>query len=161
MGTSSYRLPLVTLYATERCNSRCVTCDYWRHGRIDLSLGAVTRLLPDLADLGTQVVLMSGGEPLLNPEWPLIAELLKSRGLQVWLLTSGLSLAKHANRVAELFDSVTVSLDAPTLPLTQPSGAWTPSTRYARHTCIVGQRSGARPAGHRAKSELPRVAGLR
>ena len=54
---------------------------------------------------------MSGGEPLLNPEWPLIAELLKSRGLQVWLLTSGLSLAKHANRVAELFDSVTVSLD--------------------------------------------------
>jgi len=101
----------VTLYATERCNSRCVTCDYWRHGRIDLSLGAVTRLLPDLADLGTQVVLLSGGEPLLNPEWPLIAELLRSRGLQVWLLTSGLSLAKHAKRVAELFDSVTVSLD--------------------------------------------------
>lgn len=107
----SHRLPLVTLYATERCNSRCVTCDYWRHGRIDLSLGAVTRLLPDLADLGTQVVLLSGGEPLLNPEWPLIAELLRSRGLRVWLLTSGLSLAKHANRVAELFESITVSLD--------------------------------------------------
>jgi MoaA/NifB/PqqE/SkfB family radical SAM enzyme len=104
----------VTLYATERCNSRCVTCDYWRHGRIDLSLDAVTRLLPDLADLGTQVVLLSGGEPLLNHEWPMIAELLKSRGLQVWLLTSGLSLAKHASRVAELFDSITVSLDGTT-----------------------------------------------
>lgn len=101
----------MTLYATDRCNSRCVTCDYWRHGGIDLSLDAVTRLLPDLADLGTQVVLLSGGEPLLNPEWPLIAELLRSRGLQVWLLTSGLSLAKHAKRVAELFDSITVSLD--------------------------------------------------
>jgi MoaA/NifB/PqqE/SkfB family radical SAM enzyme len=109
--TARRRLPLVTLYATERCNSRCVTCDYWRHGKIDLSLDAVTRLLPDLADLGTQVVLLSGGEPLLNPEWPLIAELLKSRGLRVWLLTSGLSLAKHANRAAELFDSITVSLD--------------------------------------------------
>ncbi len=104
----------MTLYATERCNSRCVTCDYWRHGRIDLSLDAVTRLLPDLADLGTQVVLLSGGEPLLNHEWPMIAELLKSRGLQVWLLTSGLSLAKHASRVAELFDSITVSLDGTT-----------------------------------------------
>lgn len=101
----------MTLYATERCNSRCVSCDYWRHGRIHLSLDTVTRLLPDLANLGTQVVLLSGGEPLINPEWPVIAELLKSQGLQVWLLTSGLSLAKHANRVAEMFDSVTVSLD--------------------------------------------------
>ena len=101
----------MTLYATDRCNSRCVTCDYWRHSGSDLSLDAVTRLLPDLSDLGTQVVLLSGGEPLLNPEWPLIAELLRSRGLQVWLLTSGLSLAKHAKRVAELFDSITVSLD--------------------------------------------------
>jgi MoaA/NifB/PqqE/SkfB family radical SAM enzyme len=48
---------------------------------------------------------------LLNPEWPEIAELLKSRGLSLWLLTSGLSLAKHAQRAAELFDSITVSLD--------------------------------------------------
>jgi MoaA/NifB/PqqE/SkfB family radical SAM enzyme len=78
---------------------------------MDLSLDTVTRLLPDLADLGTEVVLLSGGEPLLNPQWPLIAELLRSRGLQVWLLTSGVSLAKHATRVADLFDSVTVSLD--------------------------------------------------
>ena len=33
------QLPLVTLYLTERCNSRCVTCDYWRHGRKDVTLG--------------------------------------------------------------------------------------------------------------------------
>lgn len=104
-------LPLVTLYATERCNSRCVTCDYWRHGRTDLNLETVARLLPELAGLGTQVVLLSGGEPLLNPEWPRITELLRHAGLQVWLLTSGLSLAKHAARVAALFDAVTVSLD--------------------------------------------------
>ena len=31
--TMQRTLPLVTLYLTERCNSRCVTCDYWRHGR--------------------------------------------------------------------------------------------------------------------------------
>jgi len=56
-------------------------------------------------------VLISGGEPLLNPEWPDIAQLLRSHGLKLWLLTSGLSLAKHARRVTELFDAVTVSLD--------------------------------------------------
>lgn len=105
------RLPLVTLYVTERCNSRCVSCDYWRHGRGDMGLDAVERLLPDLAQLGTQVVLLSGGEPLLNPEWAPIAGLLKENGIEVWLLTSGLSLAKHARRAADLFDSITVSLD--------------------------------------------------
>jgi Fe-coproporphyrin III synthase len=106
-----HRLPLITLYLTERCNSRCVTCDYWRHGRADMNLDAVTRLLPSLQRLRTQVVLLSGGEPLLNPEWPYIARLLRDGGLKVWLLTSGLSLAKHARRASELFAAITVSLD--------------------------------------------------
>ncbi len=105
------RLPLVTLFLSERCNSRCVSCDYWRHGRADLDLEAVTRLLPGLERLGTEVVLISGGEPLLNPEWAQIAALLGQRGLKVWLLTSGLSLAKHATRASTLFDAITVSLD--------------------------------------------------
>ena len=104
-------LPLVTLYLSERCNSRCVTCDYWRHGIKDASLASVQRLLPALAELHTRAVLLSGGEPLMNPEWREIAALLKSRGLGLWLLTSGLSLAKHAQRAGELFDSITVSLD--------------------------------------------------
>jgi MoaA/NifB/PqqE/SkfB family radical SAM enzyme len=105
------RLPLVTLYLTERCNSRCVTCDHWRHGRADASLASITRLLPSFESLGTRMVALSGGEPLLHPDWAQIAELLKSRGLELWLLTSGLSLAKHARRASALFDCITVSLD--------------------------------------------------
>jgi Fe-coproporphyrin III synthase len=105
------RLPLVTLYVTDRCNSRCVTCDYWRHGRDDMDLAAVARLLPSFAQLRTQTVLLSGGEPLLNPDWAAIALLLRKNGLKVWLLTSGLALAKHARRAVPLFDAITVSLD--------------------------------------------------
>jgi MoaA/NifB/PqqE/SkfB family radical SAM enzyme len=110
-GPPLQRLPLVTLYLTERCNSRCVTCDYWRHGRTDLDLESVRRLLPSLGRLQTRVALLSGGEPLLNPQWREIAGLLRSSGLQLWLLTSGLSLAKHAQQAAQLFESITVSLD--------------------------------------------------
>ena len=104
-------LPLVTIYLSERCNSRCVTCDYWRYGVKDMSLQTVEGMLPSLAALRTRVVLFSGGEPLLNPEWRDIAALLKNQGLDLWLLTSGLSLAKHARDVASLFQSITVSLD--------------------------------------------------
>jgi MoaA/NifB/PqqE/SkfB family radical SAM enzyme len=104
-------LPLVTLYLSERCNSRCVMCDYWRHGTKDMTLESVRRLLPALKALRTRTVLVSGGEPLLNPEWEAIAELLAGRDLGLWLLTSGLSLAKHARAAARRFHSITVSLD--------------------------------------------------
>ena len=76
-----------------------------------MDLAAVTSLLPSLARLNTQMVLLSGGEPLLNPDWAAIAQLLRKNGLKVWLLTSGLALAKHARRAASLFDAITVSLD--------------------------------------------------
>ncbi len=110
-GTALPSLPLLTLYLTERCNSRCVSCDYWRHGKRDMSLEALERTLPDLAALGTQVILVSGGEPLLHPQWAEMASLLRANGLRLQLLTAGLALAKHARRVGELFESAIVSLD--------------------------------------------------
>jgi Fe-coproporphyrin III synthase len=113
-GSLLGRLPLATLYLTERCNSRCVSCDYWRNGRADISRDSVAALLPGLASLGTRAILISGGEPLVHPEWAEIAGVLRERGFTLWLLTSGLSLTKHAAKVAGLFQSVTVSLDAAT-----------------------------------------------
>ncbi len=105
------QLPLVTLYVTERCNSRCRSCDYWQHGRVDISLESISRRAAELVRLGTRIVVLSGGEPLVHPDWAAIADCLRSHGLQVWLLTAGLALAKHAPRAAELFDSITVSID--------------------------------------------------
>jgi len=76
-----------------------------------MSLDSVTRLLPSLLQLRTQTVLISGGEPLIHPQWAQIASLLRDNGLQLWLLTSGLSLVKHAPRASQLFSAITVSLD--------------------------------------------------
>jgi MoaA/NifB/PqqE/SkfB family radical SAM enzyme len=72
---------------------------------------SVSQLLPELVKLGTNTVLISGGEPLIHPQWAEIAQVLQAQGLRLWLLTSGLSLAKHAVRAAKLFHSMTVSLD--------------------------------------------------
>jgi len=46
-----------------------------------------------------------------DPQWQDIVRLLAVNGLKLWLLTSGLSLAKHARRATELFDTITVSMD--------------------------------------------------
>ena len=92
------RLPLVTLYLTERCNSRCVTCDYWRHGRADMTFNAVQRLLPNLAQLDTRAVLLSGGEPLLNPDWERIARALRGTALSDEMLKACRALGAFAAR---------------------------------------------------------------
>jgi MoaA/NifB/PqqE/SkfB family radical SAM enzyme len=157
-------LPVVTLYASERCNSRCVSCDYWRHGAKDVSLESVRRLLPELAALRTRVVVLSGGEPVLNPEWQHIAALLRSRGLELWLLTSGLSLAKHAERVAELFQSITVSLDgtcAATYEAIRGLDAFDKVCEGIRAAAATGMPVGLRVTLQRANyRELPRFVTL-
>jgi MoaA/NifB/PqqE/SkfB family radical SAM enzyme len=158
------RLPLITLYLTERCNSRCVTCDYWRHGRKDATLASVEKLLPDLSALGTRVALLSGGEPLLNPEWPAIAGLLNAQGIECWLLTSGLSLAKHASRAATLFRSITVSLDG-TCPETYAAirglDAFDKVCEGIRAAVSFGATVGLRVTLQRANyRELPRFVAL-
>ena len=54
-------------------------------------------------------MLLSGGEPLLNPQWIEIAETLRAAGLEAVAAELRLSLAKHARRAAALFDTITVS----------------------------------------------------
>ena len=84
-----HRLPLVTLYLTERCNSRCVTCDYWRHGRADMTCNAVQRLLPSLAQLEPAWCSCRAASPCSTPTGNAIAHALRDAGMKVWLLTSG------------------------------------------------------------------------
>lgn len=106
-------LPLLIFYPTSRCNSRCISCDWWRRtGADDLTLLEIEGLAECLPSLGTRVVLLSGGEPLLRKDLFDIAALFRAEGMDLWLLTSGLCLEKHAEEVAKMFSRVTVSLDA-------------------------------------------------
>jgi len=107
-------LPLAIVYVTDRCNSKCVTCDYWKYGQTNFPVERAQRLAPELKNLGVQVVLLSGGEPLLHPRWAEVATPWRAADLRLWLLTSGLSLHKHAPQVSELCERVTVSLDGAT-----------------------------------------------
>jgi Fe-coproporphyrin III synthase len=105
-------LPLVLFGVTARCNSRCVSCDFWQaDGASDLTRDEIERLAAELADLGTRVVVLTGGEPLFRPDVMQIADLFRARGMSLHLLTSGLALERFAPEVADRFVDVTVSLD--------------------------------------------------
>jgi MoaA/NifB/PqqE/SkfB family radical SAM enzyme len=114
----THALPLVMFSPTARCNSRCVSCDWWRaDGAGDLSLDEIAALAAELPRFGTRVVVLTGGEPLVRPDLMQVADLFRARGIALQLLTSGLALGRHADDVAARFQTVTVSLDGHTAAL--------------------------------------------
>lgn len=111
----TFVLPLVIFYPTSGCNSRCISCDWWkRSGADDLTLDEIDAVAGALPDLGTRLVVFSGGEPLLRPEVFQAASCFQRRGVTLHLLTSGVLLDRFVTEVAEHFARVTISLDATT-----------------------------------------------
>jgi Fe-coproporphyrin III synthase len=107
-------LPLVVLYITDGCNSRCVTCDIWKLPRRNMDMSLVERLAMEFPTLGVRQVVLSGGEAMQHPEWPHIARTFRQAGAKITLLTNGLALKKQAQEVIDTIDDLTVSLDGGT-----------------------------------------------
>jgi len=111
MSDRLYTLPLVVLYLTDGCNSRCVTCDIWRNPRRNMRMELVEEIAGAFRELQVRWVLLSGGEAMQHPQWPEIARRFRAEGTYVMLLTNGLLLRKQAEEVIASVDEVIVSLD--------------------------------------------------
>jgi MoaA/NifB/PqqE/SkfB family radical SAM enzyme len=157
-------LPVVVFFPTSRCNSRCVSCDWWKcSGAGDLSLDEIERVADALPALGTRLVLFSGGEPLLRPEVFAAAARFRANGITLHLHTSGILLARSAAEVARHFAKVIVSLDASTESLYQAVRGVAALTAIERGIARVRQTAPslemtARSTLHRMNfRELPRL----
>src|SRR5579863_3946034 len=107
-------LPMLIVYLTDGCNSRCVTCDIWKLPRRNMPLPLAERLASEFRTLGVRRVILSGGEATQHPDWPRIATLFRTAGAKVQLLTNGLLLNKQAQAVIDSIDQLVVSLDGGT-----------------------------------------------
>jgi MoaA/NifB/PqqE/SkfB family radical SAM enzyme len=114
VGDKLRTLPLVVLYLTDGCNSRCITCDIWKNVRRNMSMETVEQIAQDFKRLKVRWVLLSGGEAMQHPEWPAIARRLQAEGAHVMLLTNGLLIKKQIDEVLSSVDEVIVSLDGGT-----------------------------------------------
>jgi MoaA/NifB/PqqE/SkfB family radical SAM enzyme len=106
-------LPVVILMPHSACNCRCVMCDIWKDNKNlkQLTEADITGLLSSLKKLGTQQVVMSGGEALLNTNFFKLCEILKKENIKVSLLTTGLSIKQNADQLLKWVDDMVVSLD--------------------------------------------------
>src|SRR5215207_7931230 len=114
VGNPLHTLPLVILYLTDGCNSRCVTCDIWRNPRLNMRRELVDSLVAQVKPLDIRWVVLSGGEAMQHPHWPQIARRFREEGARVLLLTNGLLVRKQLEDVIACVDELVVSLDGGT-----------------------------------------------
>jgi len=108
------RVPILVINAHNRCNCRCVMCDIWKITEArPLRAADLEPHIASFRALGVRWIVFTGGEPLMNPELPLLAAMLRAESVRLTLLSTGLLLERHAAEVAESFDEVIVSLDGP------------------------------------------------
>ena len=90
------RVPLSgTMELTERCNLDCAHCfinrppDDEKARTEELSTGQVCDMLDQIADAGCLSLLLTGGEPLLRPDFLEIYDYAKRKGFLITLFTNG------------------------------------------------------------------------
>lgn len=107
-------LPVLVLYPHARCNCRCVMCDIWKGvEQSELTPAELERHLGDIETLSVKWVVFSGGEPLMHSDLFRLSAMLRARNIRVTLLSTGLLLARYADRITSHLDDVIVSLDGP------------------------------------------------
>lgn len=108
------RLPVMFLWPHSGCNARCRMCDIWEdRSRRQLDPDDVDRWAQEWHDMGVRFVILTGGEALMHPGIWDICRSLRRYGMDISLLSTGITLRRHAAEVARYCNGVTVSLDGP------------------------------------------------
>ncbi len=108
------RLPILILSPHSRCNCRCVMCDIWKStDASEISADDLERHAASLEGMGVEWAVFTGGEPLMHSDLFRLCAILRTRGIRVTILSTGLLLERNAPAVIANVDDVIVSLDGP------------------------------------------------
>lgn len=104
---------LVQIVPTRRCNLACTYCNEFDKVSAPVTLDVMLARIDHLAALGTSMIDLSGGEPLLHPEAEEIVCRIRSHGIIAGLLTNGYLLTRE--RIQKLnragLDRLQISID--------------------------------------------------
>ena len=108
-----HTLPILALSVHSACNCRCVMCDIWKANadKRDISIETLDRHMDAIRRLRVRRVMLTGGEPLLHANLWQFCERLRNEGIVLSLVTTGLLIERHADRLAQLIDEVVISID--------------------------------------------------
>ena len=99
---------------TTRCNINCPGCFRIGSGSVDLTLPIFIKSLPLLKEIGCNYLNLSGGEPLLHPEWRNFVKLSKKQGIIPMLSTNGILLEDMSEPILRDLAVLAIPLDGDT-----------------------------------------------
>jgi MoaA/NifB/PqqE/SkfB family radical SAM enzyme len=104
---------LVQIIPMRRCNLACGYCNEYDHASPPVPAEVMFARIDLLATMGTAVVTISGGEPLLHPELEAIIRHIHDRGMVVTLITNGVLLGRDRIQTlnAARLDRLQISID--------------------------------------------------
>lgn len=107
--------PLFASYnVTGRCNMKCAFCEWWKNDMPELPTKQALKAIDAVCSLGVPFFDLSGGEPMLRKDLIVLAKRVASHGCLVSMNTNGTLLNEsRVSEVADVFDTVVVSLDGP------------------------------------------------
>jgi MoaA/NifB/PqqE/SkfB family radical SAM enzyme len=113
-GAVSTSHPLMAhIIPVRRCNLSCAYCNEYDDVSKPVPTEVMIKRINRLADLGTGVVTLSGGEPLLHPELDEIIAAIRRRGVMAAMITNGYLLTpdrvRRLNRAG--LDHLQISID--------------------------------------------------
>jgi MoaA/NifB/PqqE/SkfB family radical SAM enzyme len=113
-GLASTDHPLMAhIIPIRRCNLACTYCNEYDDFSKPVPLETMKQRIDDLARLGTSIVTMSGGEPLLHPELDEIIVHMRKYSIIAGMITNGYLLT--ADRIKRLnnagLDHLQISID--------------------------------------------------
>jgi radical SAM protein with 4Fe4S-binding SPASM domain len=107
-------LPVLILFPHNRCNCRCLMCDIWKIRQVrEITAEDLSPHMESFRALKVRWIVFSGGEPLMHSDLFSLARLCHKEGIRLTLLTAGLLLERHAEKIAGWIDDVIVSIDGP------------------------------------------------
>ena len=151
-GVSEGRGPVVVWNCTKTCNLNCVHC-YARSEAIkyqnELTHEEGLSLIDQLADFKVPVILFSGGEPLLRPDFFELANYAASKGIRPTISTNGTRIDEDiAKRLKDMgVGYVGISLDGCESTHDKfrgKPGAFQMALRGIRNCVATGQKVGLR-----------------
>jgi len=94
-GLASMRHPLlVHIIPTRRCNLACTYCNEYDDFSKPVATEEMFRRIDRLGSMGTGIVTISGGEPLLHPELDAIIGRIRANGIIAGMITNGYLLTE-------------------------------------------------------------------
>jgi hypothetical protein len=101
------------MIVTRRCNLACSYCSEFDHASAPVPAIELLRRVDRLADLGTSIITLSGGEPLLHPDLEAVVARIRARGAMAVVLTNGFLLTERRIRALNRagLDYLQISID--------------------------------------------------